>query len=909
LSDDHLKAIIWVMRECGTPDVPSFYALRKKQAELACQLVSTKCHVSSLGNQFYMNSPASLFAMDWANPRVRPFIHPYVDITGPVSEAWQAGKALKHIDDTLLSPMWADWKLAGHRHFYIQELAQLDDGRYVIPKRWVTKSNAEYAEVYQAQIMEDGRFGLYDPDTQLVRCQRLKANYPDLIALHGEIAFTAPAWAHTMPNAIRKIANNCPAFTLLAMVWSDDVSGNVSKQYNPHTNVYLANASLPHTKLSQEYFIHFCSTSPHASSSEQLDAMQQQIDSPARHVAYDCELMQEVIFRIMTHVLPADNPQQSETCSHIGVNANFNSRVDTTGGTKAEKETDAGYEKLFYPGILRTPQDTINTIQEQLWAACLGVQSTVDALQTATGVKDKIAQHWIGVLIHQARQLQRERLHDTDTMDVRLRSKSLKGDARREVRAQIVCDIQQELYDWLVLQPPERYHALPIGSVLLGTDKYLWHATSNTWDKQKDKTFAIRLQSSSMDGLTIPSIRAYYIAQYKNSLIGKHFKTLQQLGSFHLHGNLCPDTVFKLWLANCELGALIWYTEIRNMSLYIADLTILIANVLDYWAELDPSRIVNKIKLRILTYLVPNVQRHGPAILYHTEVFECWNSIFRLCSVLSNHHAPSHDIAATTADMERFKHQASGGFWKNDQGDWIQAGKKIRDLFQENRALQGRLGWNDTAEVSPGHVGLLPQSLRDISTWAQALGAHFSQLSEPTGKTGLNWVKSKYITAQSSDRCHEGSWVFAAQTEVNYIPYTLSVTDGRIALILTASSSLNRPQDDTVIILELFIIFSDANHQRMNMPLLSRPTTAGTPTAAVLTPQHDCSGNGCRVGTTPARQERAETSRSVDQVIHTGDDHYFLNLHALHNASRIREVLPRHLTAPQCAFPDRQQHH
>jgi hypothetical protein len=62
LSDDHMKAIIWVMRECGTPDVPSFYALRKKQQELASQLVPTKCHISSTGNQFYMNSPGSLFA-------------------------------------------------------------------------------------------------------------------------------------------------------------------------------------------------------------------------------------------------------------------------------------------------------------------------------------------------------------------------------------------------------------------------------------------------------------------------------------------------------------------------------------------------------------------------------------------------------------------------------------------------------------------------------------------------------------------------------------------------------------------------------------------------------------------------------------------------------------------------------
>lgn len=57
------------------------------------------------------------------------------------------------------------------------------------------------------------------------------------------------------------------------MPWADDVSGNVSKLYNAHTNIYVANASLPHAQLSQEYFIRFSSTSPHASASEQFAAL------------------------------------------------------------------------------------------------------------------------------------------------------------------------------------------------------------------------------------------------------------------------------------------------------------------------------------------------------------------------------------------------------------------------------------------------------------------------------------------------------------------------------------------------------------------------------------------------------------------------------------------------------------
>jgi hypothetical protein len=65
LSDDHMKAIIWVMRECGAQDVPSFYALRKKQASLTSQMPNLRPHhhTSALGNHFYMNHPVDLLAL------------------------------------------------------------------------------------------------------------------------------------------------------------------------------------------------------------------------------------------------------------------------------------------------------------------------------------------------------------------------------------------------------------------------------------------------------------------------------------------------------------------------------------------------------------------------------------------------------------------------------------------------------------------------------------------------------------------------------------------------------------------------------------------------------------------------------------------------------------------------------
>lgn len=113
--------------------------------------------------------------------------------------------------------------------------------------------------------------------------------------------------------------------------------------------------------------------------------------------------------------------------------------------------------------------------------------------------------------------------------------------------------------------------------------------------------------------------------------------------------------------------------------------------MLDLWAIIDPKKIMVKVKLHVLPHSIQDVQRHGPPVLYAVEVFECWNAVFRLCSVLSNHQAPSRDIAITTAGLERFKHIASRGHWKDKNGSWVQAGQHVRNFMLNNVNLQRRL--------------------------------------------------------------------------------------------------------------------------------------------------------------------------------------------------------------------------
>ncbi|KAF9468999.1 hypothetical protein BDZ94DRAFT_1357550 [Collybia nuda] len=867
-SDSTIPNIVTAMQvmECGTPEVPTFTALRKKQAELTHEVnIETLPHTTSLGNEFYMNHPAALLALDWANPLVREFIQVYPEVTDKVSEMRHAAK-------------------------WIDELCELSDGRFIIPVKWVIINKQECAQAYE--VAHDSVGGIFHVQTQeviTIPTTHLQWNMLDLIHSGHSIKFsaTSPAWLAKIKNPIRETAQGRPVFVMRIIPWSDDVSGNVSKQWNAHMNIYIANANLPHRKVSQEYFVRFCSTSPHASSSEQFDVLSEDFASGVWHHAYDCLLEEDILFGIRPHVLPADNPQQAESTSNAGVNSNLWCRYDKSGGTSEERETDAGYQALFKPGVPRTPEETVGVIKSQILAACLGVQDAIDVIQTATGVKDKTAQFWMEKLIIKARELQKERIRDSATQDPRLKDKKLKGDDRKSLKVCIKEEIQRELFAWVLTQPPDRYKQLTelrardhynillgisgldphkdspceiLHTILLGEDKYLWHDTTKAWDKAKGDLFATRLQASSIDGLSIAPLRAPYLIKYKNSLIGKHYKALQQLTIFHIDESLCSKYLFDLWKAQGELGALLWYPEIKDMAAYLENLQICVENVLDIWGLIDPARIQVKYKLHVLTHIIEDVRRFGPAVLFSTEIFECWNAIFRLCSVLSNHLAPSHDIAVTLADMERFKHQVSGGWWTDKAGNHVQAGKNIRGFLSGNKELQRRLGWVDTA----------------------------------------------LFKSVSRDVCKDGSWVFFKS------PASNSIQTGCIFKIVIPATSTSE-HSSAIVIIKTFIM-SDVADPRLNMPVLLCADKLLLVSPAILfifNSQHDCRGAGCKVveEAQPVMQGRNVTKLKQAAVIHAEDTRYFLNMHALHNANLIRDTIPPHLSKPKHYFTDRQAKH
>ncbi|KAF7351461.1 hypothetical protein MSAN_01578200 [Mycena sanguinolenta] len=500
-----------------------------------------------------------------------------------------------------------------------------------------------------------------------------------------------------IPNKFRQVDNGEDLFTVWVPVWADDVSGARSKQYQKHLNVYTANANLPGQLLQQEYFVRFVSTSPHAGALEQLKVVVNHVKSTHREPVrtYNADTQRPCAFRLNVPDGPADNPQQAEESSHIGHHGNYFCRCCHVGGTSEEKECPDGYHSFYTPGRPRNVEEIRSCVLAQIRLSTYGIASRVEALQTSTGTKDKIAQHWIDILIQKARE------------------------AQAASPSRDVDEISTELLIWLREQTNEPYNPLLdlpffdpsqdtlveiLHTILLGDAKYTWYELHHKWTAVQQDIFTIRLQGTNLDGLRVPPIRAAYMMQYRNGLIGKHFKTLMQTMIFHIHDIVTPDQ-FVLVRALGELGPMLWLPVIDNMEEYLADLQIFIDNLLDAFASIDPTKILIKLKLHVLQHIIQDIRRRGPAVRFSTEVFECFNAIFRLCSVLSNHQAPSRDIAAKFADLDRVKHILSGGYWFDEsQSAWVRAGKDVQRILRNTPIIQRHLGWAPPPFWIPGQI-------------------------------------------------------------------------------------------------------------------------------------------------------------------------------------------------------------
>ncbi|KAJ6563158.1 hypothetical protein B0H10DRAFT_2169224 [Mycena sp. CBHHK59/15] len=696
-----------------------------------------------------------------------------------------------------------------------------------------------------------------------------------------------------MDNETTLIAGGDPLYTSFVDYFGDDVSGNRTKSWNKHWNTYFTHRNLPRELLQQEFHVHFVSTSPNASVSEQFREFKQQ-SSESTHtdpVRVEDEEGNAIRFCIHVNAGPSDNPMQSEVTGHIGGKGNHFCRKCEVGGTQKEKAEDEGYHALFEAGTPRTKERIIDELQKQVKLACSGVVSHVKDSQTRTGVKDVYTQHWIDGLISRFKELKRD---EPDRID-------------EDIQAELVqwtLDNEEKIYSsFLTMKGFDPTKDTPVEilhTILLGVVKYIWHISHTPWTSEQKEKYSIRLQATETDGLSIHTIRANYIMQYAGSLIGRQLKTIAQTNVFHIY-DIVSEHKFMAWKATGELAALLWFPEIRNLAEYRHDLKVAVANVLDIFAVIDPSKIITKIKYHLLTHIDDDAVEFGPLVGVATEIYECFNAIFRYCSILSNHLAPSRDIAAQLGDQEGLKHRLTGGWWRCvGDSNWTRAGPGVRHFLAAHPVLQKLLGWSEGKPLTPASVKLVPikhgQKERVQYALVDTTAAHALNF-------GLYSAHSKW--QKFLDECLVGSWVFA-KSDTPEGP----IKTGRVAEILADNTG------SAIVILELFQVLSTRD-ETFGMPVLVRRdaeiTFSITPVKSIMfkfNVQHACHTAKCTAtGVRLQMQERLASDNTEKFIEHNPVDRFIINSHAFHNAHLLRATLPRDLLAPIPLFEDRRSKH
>lgn len=137
--------------------------------------------------------------------------------------------------------------------------------------------------------------------------------------------------------------------------------------------------------------------------------------------------------------------------------------------------------------------------------------------------------------------------------------------------------------------------------------------------------------------------------------------------------------------------------------------------------------------------------------------FRWRSSIFQMCSILSNHQAPSHNIAVKFTDLEHVKQMLSGEYWHQAEG-WVQAGRDVRTLLHQTPILQKHLGWTSAPTWHPGAIKL------PAKTKCASILMSNCKLAEASNIFGIDidplakWMAGAYVTASSGDCGYTGSW-------------------------------------------------------------------------------------------------------------------------------------------------------
>ncbi|KAJ7019780.1 hypothetical protein C8F04DRAFT_1404097 [Mycena alexandri] len=713
-------AIHWGMIALGLRDLPSDRVMDDidKVLQPLCGIQSIR-YSGKLGHVYYTNDLAGIIAQEMANPIVRDKLQFLPEDSGPsLSQAWQASRWLHELDSDLTTPMIR----LNAQDYFIHEPAVLKDGSVCMPTRWFKRNNDTWARVWRMwPIIKEGVPGWIVANQQSydVKSSDLLLSFPDFVSTHSHRGLPDPRIIHGMPtstdkfapwkqtdpahgNRWRKQAGGHRVVAFPVWLYCDDTSGNTSKKWNKHNSFLFTAAGLPRQYVHQESNIHFLSTSNIAPPLEMLDGIVEQLK-----VAQDQGIWAwDSYYRELVLVIPSvlamlgDNPMQSEFACHIGFRGKFFCRACWVQGDPEDEEddeediggnSDTGSvsdtsasshdtadgkkkkKKKKHAKKKQTVSEMVSRVQQFVTVPIQGPESSgkhsknykinlnpplslaarpnSNGKKTKSGIKDVFQGAFL------------ERIFAISTK--RGRSKPQKQVDIANLRRTFPPDITSPVWRIKDFDPHQDTPVEILHVILLGFVKYFWRDAVARLKKKEDKDILIaRLSSFNVSGLGISPLSGHTLVNYAGSLTGRDFRAIVQVAPFVLQG-LLPEDKIHAWTALSAVVTLVWQPHIRDLDRFILDLETAIDHFLDCTCRLSLNWF-NKPKFHVILHLPAHIRRFGPAMLFATEGFESFNAIIRACSVHSNRHAPSRDIAARMAHGNRLRHLLSGGFFRQN---------------------------------------------------------------------------------------------------------------------------------------------------------------------------------------------------------------------------------------------------
>ncbi|KAJ3912042.1 hypothetical protein F5877DRAFT_85250 [Lentinula edodes] len=607
-SDAQMDIILWGIASFRVDNAPS-----TDTAKSVGEYLQTLCGIKTehqkgpLGHIYYINQLAGLIRQEMGNPKIRPHIRHYPEDSGQhVEHAWQAD-AWRTLDPDLSSPMVR----VGRQDFFIHELAKLDDGTYVIPFHWLTRSQGLpggpeqqfFGLAWSVEICSTfsvRSFVVHQHQTIQFPISRLLSSFPYLVESYdldgipdprnilgvyttnpndnqGIQPWTLTSAEHGFTNHWRVLAQGHEVLNFAMWLYCNDTSGNVSKKWNKHNSFLFTAAGLPQEYAHQESNVHFLCTSNLAPLLEMLDGITKQLEQGQLEGIWVWDIQRQAMGQDAEDetAVPAPGP--------ISNNVSVQSDLSDTGDEGSKKrgrrketmqELIARAKRFVGMNETRSPEKTIQTLRSIFTSSQkYNGKTQSKKIVTQTGVKDTFLESFSQQIVSFVAKIpgntsapQKQRLVDNF------------------VAENIPSDPNVFSPVWRIkgLDPHRDTPVEILHVILLGFVKYYWQdVIAHLSDPQKE---ILTNQLASVD------VSSMGLAQLAGETLVKDFCAIAQVAPFVLY-DLISKECYEAWLSLSALIPLVWQPVINHLDEYLVTLELAIDRFLDCWGFAQCSRI------------------------------------------------------------------------------------------------------------------------------------------------------------------------------------------------------------------------------------------------------------------------------------------------------------------------------